>query len=182
MILNATHSIATKEREVSDREGRRYLLRVRPYKDIDNRIDGAVLVIFDIETAKKQAAQGELMREAVIQALPKPLVLLDGSLRIKLANDAFWVMAKSVASSGIGRPLSEIHDGDWNFASLRADLEALAREDGSALKLQLEGESDGGALRVADVVARRVNSSSENLILLTIETPGDNGPGTETGR
>jgi two-component system CheB/CheR fusion protein len=180
MILNATHSIATKEREVSDREGRRYLLRVRPYKDIDNRIDGAVLVIFDIETAKKQAAQGELMREAVIQALPKPLVLLDGSLRIKLANDAFWAMAKSVASSGMGRPLSEIHDGDWNFAGLRADLEALAREDGTALKLRLEGESDGGAPRVADVFARRVNSSSENLILLTIEPPGGNEPGTET--
>ena len=170
MTLSAIDSVATKEREVQDHEGRRYLLRIRPYKDIDNRIDGAVLVIFDIETAKKQTAQEDLMRESVLQALPQPLVLLDSSFRVTLANNAFWALANSRAAIGIGRPLSEMQDGDWNFASLRPQLEALSSEDGPFRKLRLEGESDGGTLQYRDVAARRLQGSRENLILLTIET------------
>ena len=34
---------------VTDRQGRTYLLRIRPYKSIENRIDGAVLALFDVD-------------------------------------------------------------------------------------------------------------------------------------
>jgi two-component system CheB/CheR fusion protein len=40
--------VAAKELEVSDRFGRQYLLRIRPYKDRENRIDGAVLAFIDL--------------------------------------------------------------------------------------------------------------------------------------
>jgi two-component system CheB/CheR fusion protein len=177
LIPNTIHSVTAKEKEVSDREGRRYLLRIRPYKDIDNRIDGAVLVIFDIEKSKKEADKGDLMREAVLQALLKPLVLLDSSFRVKMANDAFWAAAKSRSAIGIGRPLSEIRDGEWNFAGLLPQLESLPMEDVSR-KLQLES-ADGGEFRFVDITAQRIVSSSENLLLLTLETTKDHGPVAE---
>lgn len=34
---------------VSDRNGNRYSLRIRPYKDIDDRIEGAVLALFELQ-------------------------------------------------------------------------------------------------------------------------------------
>ncbi len=42
-------SMAVLEREVQDREGRWYLLRVRPYLTRENRIDGAVVVLVDVD-------------------------------------------------------------------------------------------------------------------------------------
>jgi two-component system, chemotaxis family, CheB/CheR fusion protein len=37
-----------RERRVTDREGRQYLLRVRPYRTTENKIDGAVITLVDI--------------------------------------------------------------------------------------------------------------------------------------
>ena len=39
------------ERRVDDKQGRSYLLRLRPYKSSDNRIDGAVIALFDLDAA-----------------------------------------------------------------------------------------------------------------------------------
>jgi two-component system CheB/CheR fusion protein len=41
------------ERTVQDDKGETYLLRIRPYKTPDNRIDGAVIALFDLDPAKK---------------------------------------------------------------------------------------------------------------------------------
>jgi chemotaxis response regulator CheB len=38
-----------RERKVRDREGREYSLRVRPYRTTDNKIDGAVITLVDLE-------------------------------------------------------------------------------------------------------------------------------------
>jgi two-component system CheB/CheR fusion protein len=56
-LVQLIHEVIDKmtmiEREVSDREGRRYSLRIRPYKNIENKIDGAVLVLFDSDKDKR---------------------------------------------------------------------------------------------------------------------------------
>lgn len=36
-----------REQEVQDRGGRRYSMRIRPYKTTDNKIEGAVVVLID---------------------------------------------------------------------------------------------------------------------------------------
>ena len=40
------------EREVQDDQGRTYSLRVRPYKNLESRIEGAVLTLFDLERSR----------------------------------------------------------------------------------------------------------------------------------
>jgi two-component system, chemotaxis family, CheB/CheR fusion protein len=47
-------SVAPKELEVTDRRGRTYVLRIRPYKDQENRIDGAVLAFIDEPAGAKK--------------------------------------------------------------------------------------------------------------------------------
>ena len=41
------------EREVRDKDGRWYLLRARPYLTVDNKVDGAVLVLVNIDELKR---------------------------------------------------------------------------------------------------------------------------------
>src|SRR5204863_472681 len=42
LVTDAVETMATHEREIQDVEGNWYLMRVRPYRTIDNRVEGAV--------------------------------------------------------------------------------------------------------------------------------------------
>jgi two-component system CheB/CheR fusion protein len=51
LIAETINHVTPIERRVRDKQGRSYLLRLRPYKGGDNRIDGAVIAMFDLDTA-----------------------------------------------------------------------------------------------------------------------------------
>jgi two-component system CheB/CheR fusion protein len=49
-------SVTPQECEVEDRNGKRFLMRIRPYKDLENRIDGAVLALFETDMVPARGA------------------------------------------------------------------------------------------------------------------------------
>ena len=53
LITETIDTVSPVERTVQDNRGETYLLRIRPYKTPDNRIDGAVIALFDLDPAKK---------------------------------------------------------------------------------------------------------------------------------
>jgi two-component system CheB/CheR fusion protein len=57
LIAETIEQVTPVERDVQDSQGRWYSLRVRPYKGSENRIEGAVIVLFDIDAAKRYAQQ-----------------------------------------------------------------------------------------------------------------------------
>ena len=59
MIAGVIETLEVRELEVRDRGGRNYLLRIRPYKTADHKIDGAVLVLVDIDQLKKKAVSAK---------------------------------------------------------------------------------------------------------------------------
>src|SRR5947207_1391330 len=54
ILREVIETLATRERKVKDRDGRKYSLRIRPYRTTDNKIDGAVLALVDIDGAREQ--------------------------------------------------------------------------------------------------------------------------------
>jgi two-component system CheB/CheR fusion protein len=48
ILRDVTESLNIRERKVKDPEGREYSLRVRPYRTIDNKIDGAVITLVEL--------------------------------------------------------------------------------------------------------------------------------------
>jgi two-component system CheB/CheR fusion protein len=53
MILNVIENLETRELEAQHRDGRKYLLRVRPYRTTENKIEGAVMALIDIDQVGK---------------------------------------------------------------------------------------------------------------------------------
>ncbi len=53
MLRDVIETLGTRERKVTDKEGRQYSLRIRPYRTTDNKIDGAVLTLVDIDGKKE---------------------------------------------------------------------------------------------------------------------------------
>ncbi len=56
-IAEVIETIAVKESEVQDRQGRWYRLQIRPYKNTDNKIDGAIVSLVDIDALKHLRGQ-----------------------------------------------------------------------------------------------------------------------------
>ena len=53
ILRDVIETLDTRDRKVTDKECRQYSLRVRPYRTTDNKIDGAVLTLVDIDGTKE---------------------------------------------------------------------------------------------------------------------------------
>ncbi len=62
LLAEVIDQVTARDLEVQDHAGRWYQLRIRPYRTLDNHIDGAVILLFDIESLKQ--TQGVLERQA----------------------------------------------------------------------------------------------------------------------
>jgi two-component system CheB/CheR fusion protein len=160
--------------EVCDRQGRWYSLHIRPYKNVDNRIDGAVLALFDIDAAKRHEAQIESARQyadAIIQTIRESLVVLDRDLRVKTVNKAFQDTFGVSAHDTEGRRLYEIGDGQWDIPALRARLAEVLEQDGQIEAFEVEHDFPAIGHRRMLLNARRIErrDGSPELLLLAIE-------------
>jgi two-component system, chemotaxis family, CheB/CheR fusion protein len=54
-VDHVVETLETKEMEVEDRNGKKYLLRIRPYRTAESRIDGAVLVLIDVDQFRRNS-------------------------------------------------------------------------------------------------------------------------------
>jgi two-component system CheB/CheR fusion protein len=131
LISECIDTIAPIEREVQDRQGRWYSLRIRPYRSVENRIDGAVLALFDIDAPKRfeEALRSAVaMSDGLMQVSAEPLAILDSELRLRSANTAFSELVTSFSKDGWrGRPLTEFVKPGPEVD----DLKALVQADGA---------------------------------------------------
>ena len=126
LAAKVVDSVRECEREVRDRQGRWYSLRIRPYMTLDNKVDGAVLILVDIDALKRTelaAADAREQAQAIIRTTPDPLVVLDAELRVAEANDAYYRAFKTTPAEVEGHPFFELDGGAWNVPALRQRLE-----------------------------------------------------------
>jgi two-component system CheB/CheR fusion protein len=131
LIAECIDTISPIEREVQDRQGRWYSLRIRPYRSVENRIDGAVLALFDIDAPKRfeeSMRSAAAFLEGVLQATKDPIAIVDGELRLRMASQAF-VDLLLPRDGWKGRPLSDFTGNGTPLDELRT---LAARHDGDA--------------------------------------------------
>jgi two-component system CheB/CheR fusion protein len=56
-VQQVMHDLAAVEREVESRDGRWHMMRLRPYRTIDNRIDGVVVTFVDVTEQRVATAR-----------------------------------------------------------------------------------------------------------------------------
>lgn len=171
ILLDVLETLGTREVEVQDRRGCWYLLRVRPYRTSENKIEGLVLVLVEIEQLRK--SQQELKEahdfaRAVIDSVSFPLVVLNMDLRIRDANSAFRELSGRAPEELVSRSFPEVVHSLWNMVSIRPMLERL-REQGDGPGFELDHEIVTPEYCVLQVKGRVMQIEEERVILLTIE-------------
>ena len=121
-------TLAPEDHEVLDQGGHWYSVRIRPYITVENKIDGAVVAIVDVDHVKRATEQLKEARDrakAIVETVWQPLVVLDPALRVMRANRAFLRMFGTSQEKVEGRPLPELGPGPWMNQDLVAALRTI---------------------------------------------------------
>jgi PAS domain S-box-containing protein len=174
MLADSIDSMNVKQCEVQDREGHWYALRIRPYRTLDDRIDGAVLAMIDIDDIKRSLEQARAARdyaEAIVETVGQPLLVLDAALTVRTANHAFHEVFQTAAAEIEGQRISHAQGGAWNLQPLMETLASVRNEGRRIENLELVCQSPRLGERQLLINARRLEQDpgSDPLILLAIE-------------
>ncbi len=173
LILGVIDSLHVYEREVQDAEGHWYSLRIRPYKTVENQIDGAVVGLIDIDELKRSAVELEKSRDyatAIVETVREPLIVLDANLRLMTANQSFYRMFEVLSTQAENQSIFELGNGEWNQDSLRSLLEDIIPRDTQLENFEVEQTFQRIGHRTMLLNARKIPREGEvQMILLAIE-------------
>jgi two-component system CheB/CheR fusion protein len=171
-ILNEVlETLGTREMEVQDREGRWHLLRVRPYRTTENKIEGLVVVLVDIDQLRRSQQHLVDARDfarSVVECVPVPIVVLNGNLSIRTANTAFRGLTQMQASELENRSLPDLARLLWGLEHLHERLGPVFQSD-SAATLEFEHQSTTSVRKTLVVKTQTVLTDGDRVLLLIIE-------------
>jgi two-component system CheB/CheR fusion protein len=116
------------ELECRDQRGVWNLLRISPYKAVENKIEGAVITLYDIDRLKKSMDETEIAHKhamRIVDTIKDPLMVLDRDLRVKTANPAFYEKFQVAQHEIEGKRIFDLGAGQWENPELRRLLEGI---------------------------------------------------------
>jgi len=175
-------TLIPKEIEVQTKEGNWYLMRILPYRTLNNVIEGAVLTFVDI-TQHKQAKEALLnaeleknkiplqMLEAIVTTVREPLLVLDTDLRVILANASFYTAFKVKPDNTVGQLIYDLGNGQWNIPALRKLLDDILPKNTLFNDYEMTHKFEEIGRRTMKLNARRMAGDADrsDLILLALE-------------
>jgi two-component system CheB/CheR fusion protein len=96
LITGVIDGMTPTESEVQDLQGRWYSMRIRPYCTEDNKIDGAVMVLVDID-AIKRGKESEGVWRALVEPVPDFIVSAEPEGKVLFLNRTVASLARNVA-------------------------------------------------------------------------------------
>ena len=162
------------EREVRTVSGIWYLVRIQPYRTLDNVIDGVVLTFTDISPriqAEALAQDARILAESIVDTVREPLVVLDNQLKVVSVNRSFCRDFGVAQENTVGRQIYDLGNRQWDIPKLRELLETILARDQSFDGYVVEHDFPVIGRHKMLLNARRIVSKIDGaqLILLAIE-------------
>ncbi|MEG4073252.1 CheR family methyltransferase [Microcoleus sp. Pol14C2] len=172
-ILEVIRTLNLKVQEIQDRDGRWYDFHIRPYRTIDNKIDGAVLMLVDINELKVSAQQlmeAKNYAETIVETVREPLLVLDLELRAITANRSFYETFQVMPSQTEQRSLFDMGNGQWNIPELRSLLEEILAGNPEFQDFEVEHDFEQIGHKIMLLNGRKMPPIGDTqMVLLAIE-------------
>jgi two-component system CheB/CheR fusion protein len=167
-VREVIEHLAPIEREAQDRQGHWYLLRIRPYRTRENKIDGAVILLIDIDEMRRAV-------DVLMSATNQPLLVLDPDAKVRKANQAFCRFFGVSLEEIAQQSLYEAANGQWNLPELKAMLEQVTSANKPLQTVEIQSAFAKAGWRKLAVTARRFFQESRGmqLLLLAFEEVAD---------
>jgi two-component system CheB/CheR fusion protein len=167
-------SLTPQEHEVRTVGGAWYLVRIQPYRTLENVIDGVVLTFINIskriaaEVAEKSALK---LAEGIVDTVREPLIVLDEKLKIISASRSFYRDFQTTPEGTVGRPIFSMGNQQWDIPKLRELLENILPHNQSFDGYEVEHDFPGIGRHRMLLNARRIvdHTGDTKMILLAME-------------
>jgi two-component system CheB/CheR fusion protein len=174
VIAEVLESLQPWEREVQNLEGHWYSLNILPYRTQDNKIDGVVLALQDIDaikSANEQLRKSTEFFRGIVDTVREPLLVLDPELRVITANEPFLSAFKVSSEQTVNRFLHSLGNGEWDIPTLRPLLQRALSEERAVTDFVVEHDFESIGRRTMVLNARRLSwaHDAQLMILLAIE-------------
>ena len=173
MITRVIDTVTIQDLNVRDGDGNWYSLRIRPYKNVENKIDGAVLALFDIASRRNglELRQARDTNRVLLETLRQPVLLLDGHLRVQAANRSFLRHFQQNHEGLLHHGIFDAAGGVWDTLSMRSLLQDLLPRRGHVEDFTLEQVFPGLGRRRLSINASQVEGfePSASLVILALE-------------
>ena len=164
-IARVLETLKVEEREIQDREGHWYVLRIRPYRTTDSRINGVVVTLLDIDALKHSLADSErarLLAESIVATVREPLLVLDGQLHVQMANRSFYDLFRVKPEDTEGRFIYKLGNGQWDIPELRELLEKILPAHTTLENFPFEAKFPGVGKKTLRLNARRLATAESH--------------------
>ena len=162
------------EREVVDRMGHRYSMRVRPYKTDDNRVEGVLVVLLDTDViyrARDDARRSGEYAQAIVETIHEALAVVDAENRILTVNRSFCDLFRVEALDMEGKLFFGLGRGQSGASLLRERMHEVLAKESEISAFEIDQEFPEIGRRRLVVNARRI--ASTQTILIAIEDATD---------
>jgi two-component system CheB/CheR fusion protein len=172
-IREVLESLVPKELEVQTNTGEWYLLRIRPYRTLENVIEGAVITFTEISIMKKAQAvlrDSEALRRlaVVVRDARDAILVQDMAGRILAWNPGAERMYGWSEAEGLSMNIRELmpeSEREQGLATVRQQCEAGVLEP----QRQQRIAKDGRTLQVSVIASALVNDAGETYAIATTE-------------
>jgi len=161
--------------EVKDLAGHWHGLSILPYRTLDNKIDGVVLALQDIDAIK---SAGEQLRKSseffrgVMDTVRQPLLVLDAQLCVIAANVSFQDAFQVSSGKTVGQFVYDLGNGQWNIPQLRIVLDQILQKHESVTDFEVEHDFESIGHKTMLLNARtltQAHDGTQRMILLAID-------------
>lgn len=170
IALGVIESLHPKTVEVKNNEGCWYSVYIRPYRTVENKIEGVVVVFIDITERKKAEQIVEDAREYaenIIETIGEPLMVLNNDLRVVTVNRAFCQAFRVNPKETQGRFIYDLSNRQWDIPKLRQLLEEVISKNIVFDKYEVKHDFKAIGPKIMLLTARRL--AGKRMILITIE-------------
>lgn len=162
------------EKEVSGRKGKWYLMRIMPYRTMENVIDGVVITFVDISSQKKlqmDLADARDYAESMVMTVREPLLILDSGLHVMSANPVFYNWFHVSKEDTMNRLIYELGNRQWDIPKLRELLEKILPKKTALKDFEVEHDfpSIGRKKMLLNAHSIKQTGKGSELIILSIE-------------
>ncbi len=175
-------NLVFREKEVEDTRNKNwYLMRIMPYRTIENVIDGVVIAFIDI-TERRRAEQMErdarLFVQSIVDAIREPFLVLGNDLKVISANDYFYQKFHVSPAETLNKYIYDIGNRQWDIPQLRELLEEIVPKSTQFNDFRVEHDFPTIGRKVMLLNARRIYQEGEGTekILLAIEDITEHRP------
>lgn len=171
-------SLIPREKEGATTDNTWLLIRILPYRTLENMIEGVVITFTDITELKKAEEEIQKAREFaenIVDTVREPLIVLDNALKVVSASRSFYRIFHVSPSETIGQRLYDLGNHQWDIPSLRELLKSILSSNKSFDDYEVCHDFPDIGIKKIVLNARRIIGKTDEMqfILLAMEVVTD---------